>query len=103
MSTARVQPLPVVGQLIQVKRGKEAGNYAMVIALVDEKFVLLADGDKRKFDKPKKKNVQHITPVAYISTEVVESLQVSGRVTNAKLRFAISKYLEGHPLDEKGD
>jgi large subunit ribosomal protein L14e len=94
---------PVIGQLVQVKRGKEAGKYAIVIALVDEKFVLLADGDKRKFDRPKKKNNQHVSPVSYISMEIVESLQESGRVTNAKLRFAISKYLEDHPPDEKGD
>jgi large subunit ribosomal protein L14e len=95
--------LPVIGQLVKVKRGKDAGKYTIVIALVDQKFVLLADGDKRKFDRPKKKNHQHLIPVDYISREVVESLQESGRVTNAKLRFAISKYLEDHPLDEKGD
>lgn len=97
------QPKPVVGQLVKVKRGRDSGKLAVIIAIIDHKFALLADGDKRKFDKPKKKNIQHIDPVDYISEEVVASLQESGRVTNAKLRFAISKYLEDHPSDEKGD
>ncbi len=28
-------------------RGKDEGNYAVIIGTVDERFVLIADGDKR--------------------------------------------------------
>jgi large subunit ribosomal protein L14e len=95
--------IPTIGQLVKITRGRDAGKYAIVIGTINDKFVLLADGDKRKFDKPKKKNCQHILSLNFVSREVTDSLQDSGRVTNAKLRFAISKYLDDHPSDEKGD
>jgi large subunit ribosomal protein L14e len=60
-----------------------------VIALVDERFALVADGDYRRFDRPKRKNVLHLEPLGIQSEEVANSLRETGRVTNAKLRFAV--------------
>lgn len=51
---------PQVGQLVKILKGKEAGEIAVVIAVVDSRFVYIADGDKRKFDGPKKKNILHL-------------------------------------------
>ena len=54
-------------------------------AIVDERFVMIADGDKRKFDQPKKKNVLHLElQPADQSVKLSNSLQETGRVTNAK-------------------
>lgn len=92
-----------IGQMVMVRRGRDSGKVAVVIEVVNERFVLLADGDKRKFDRPKRKNLQHVQTIDYISTEVVESLNESGRVTNAKLRYAVNKYLQEQPSDGKGE
>ncbi|AIQ65707.1 KOW domain-containing protein [Paenibacillus stellifer] len=78
-----------VGQVVKILKGKEAGEIAVVIAVVDSKFVYIADGSKRKFDSPKKKNVLHLELTPVISSEVVNSLKEIGRVTNGKLRFAV--------------
>ena len=86
--------MPQIGQIVQILRGRDAGQYAVIVGIVDSKFVLLADGDKRKFDQPKKKNLIHLQLLREISAEVVNSLDESGRVTNGKLRFAISKFIE---------
>ncbi|RIX47864.1 hypothetical protein D3P08_24620 [Paenibacillus nanensis] len=83
---------PEIGQFVKVLRGKDEESYAVIIAIIDERFVLIADGDKRKFDSPKKKNVLHLQLQPAISQEVVSSLQESGRVTNAKLRYVIQKF-----------
>ncbi|WP_306301379.1 RNA-binding protein [Thalassobacillus sp. C254] len=64
--------------------------------MLDERFLLLADGDKRKFDKAKKKNVNHIEPLPHISDEVIRSIEETGRVTNAKLRFALGVFSQQH-------
>lgn len=85
---------PQVGRLIKVLRGKDEGSYAVIIGLVDERFVLIADGDKRRFDTPKKKNVLHLELQTAISSEVTSSIQEAGRVTNAKLRYVIQKYAQ---------
>jgi len=84
-----------IGQLIKVLRGKDEERYAIVIEVLDERFVKIADGRKRKFDQPKKKNVLHLELLPFISQEVAISLQESGKVTNAKLRYFIEKYAHG--------
>ena len=84
-----------IGQLIKVLRGKDGERYAIVIEVLDERFVKIADGRKRKFDQPKKKNVLHLELLPFISQEVAISLQESGKVTNAKLRYFIEKYAHG--------
>lgn len=85
---------PQVGQIVKILRGRDFGKYAVIIALADQRFALIADGDKRKFDHPKKKNLLHLELQNEISDVVVNSLQETGRVTNGKLRYALAKYTE---------
>jgi large subunit ribosomal protein L14e len=85
---------PSIGQIVKILRGKDRDGYAIVIGIVDDRFVLIADGDKRRFDEPKKKNLLHLEFSQTVSTEVSDSMRETGRVTNAKLRFALQKYIE---------
>jgi len=95
---------PEIGQIVQILQGREADQYAIVINIVDDRFVLLADGEKRKYDRPKKKNLNHVKAMNFISPEVQNSLLETGRVTNGKLRFAISKFVNEVLTDlKKGD
>jgi ribosomal protein L14E/L6E/L27E len=95
---------PQIGQIVVIKSGREAGQYAIIVRLVDERFVLVADGEKRKFDHPKKKNISHLQLLDHISSEVQSSIQETARVTNGKLRFALANYLNQNLSEkEKGD
>ncbi|WP_335872185.1 KOW domain-containing RNA-binding protein [Bacillus sp. 2205SS5-2] len=95
---------PYIGQVVLIKKGRDAGQFGIVIQRIDDKFFLLADGDKRKFDRPKKKNMHHLYFYDYISPEVQNSIFETGRVTNGKLRFALAKFVN-EVLDDfmKGD
>jgi len=84
--------IPQLGQVVRITKGRDVGKYAVVIKIINDRFVLLADGDKRKYDRPKKKNLHHIAPMDYISLEIKNSLQETGRVTNGKLRFTVDKF-----------
>ncbi|MEW9702618.1 hypothetical protein [Paenibacillus sp. SI8] len=97
--------IPAIGQIVKVLRGKDPGEYAVVIGIVDSRFVWLADGDKRKFDQPKKKNLNHLQLQETISSEVESSIRETGRVTNGKLRFAIAKFVDHMQVEahEKGE
>lgn len=94
-----------IGQLVKALKGRDAEAVYVIVGIVDEKFVLIADGDKRNFDQPKRKNIQHLNLQPMISSEVVHSLQESGRVTNAKLRYAVQVFrqAEGSNAEEKGE
>jgi len=95
---------PQVGQLVRVLRGRDADKLAIIVAIEDERFVRIADGDKRKFDTAKKKNVLHLEKFDLISSEVQDSITESGRVTNGKLRFAVNKFKEAlDAQSEKGE
>jgi large subunit ribosomal protein L14e len=89
------------GDIVRSRRGKDEGQLCIILDLVGERSALVADGDKRRFDRPKRKNVLHLEPVGIHSEEVANSLRETGRVTNAKLRFAIGK-AEAH-AEEKGE
>lgn len=90
---------PQIGQFAIVTNGRDAGQYGIIVKLLAEKFVLLADGEKRSFDHPKKKNLQHLRLFATVSPEVQSSIIETGRVTNGKLRFALNKFLNTCQFD----
>lgn len=96
---------PQIGQVVRILKGKDAGGIGVIVELLDDKFVRIADGNKRKFDQAKRKNIQHLECLDLVSSEVVNSLNESGRVTNGKLRFAVSKFDSSteHQAEEKGD
>jgi large subunit ribosomal protein L14e len=97
--------MPKLGQIVRIVRGKDSGKYAVIIGVEDQRFVWIADGDKRKFDHPKKKSLIHLELHQMISSEVVNSLNENGRVTNGKLRFALYRYVDHlkSEAQEKGE
>ncbi len=92
---------PKLGQIVKALRGRDQERYAVIVGIADNRYVLIADGDKRKFDQPKKKNMLHLELTNFVSTEVSNSLRETGKVTNGKLRFALAKFLES--MDTEGD
>ena len=96
--------VPQIGQLVRVVQGRERGQFAVIIKIVDNQYVLLADGDKRKYDRPKTKNINHIQLLENVSPEVRDSLLKTNRVSNGKLRFAVAKIASEFVTEiEKGD
>lgn len=96
----------VPGDIVRSRRGRDEGELLIVISVVDERFALVADGGNRRFDRPKRKNVLHLEPLGIHSEEVANSLRETGRVTNAKLRFAIGQFehvTKEERADEKGE
>ena len=49
-----------VGDIVQSKSGHDAKKYFVVIATLNENYILIADGKSRKLDSPKQKNVKHV-------------------------------------------
>ncbi|WDL98919.1 KOW domain-containing RNA-binding protein [Alicyclobacillus sp. ALC3] len=89
--------LPEIGRIVEVVRGRDRGLYAVVVGHEPSRFVQIADGDKRKVDSPKKKNVLHIRTMPMVADEVAQIVAGGGRVTNANLRYAVRRFLAEHP------
>ncbi len=75
-----------VRTVVIVKAGKERFSRFVVTDVIDERFVLIADGRHRTLDRPKKKNIIHLQPTA----ERIDSI-----TTDRKLREFL-RSLERH-------
>ena len=52
----------IPGRVVLSTQGRDAGRYFVVMSVIDEQFVLMADGLTRKIAHPKKKKVKHLRP-----------------------------------------
>lgn len=49
-----------LGKVVYSKSGRDRGRMFVIVEVVNESFVLIADGDLRKIENPKVKNVKHL-------------------------------------------
>ena len=52
----------IPGRVVLSPQGRDEGRYFIVLEVIDENFVLMADGLTRKIDHPKKKKIKHLRP-----------------------------------------
>ena len=52
----------IPGRVVLSTQGRDEGRYFIVLEVIDESFVLMADGLTRKLAHPKKKKVKHLRP-----------------------------------------
>ena len=74
----------VKGQLVRSKAGRDKTRTLAVLA-VEGQMLLLADGDLRKVENPKRKKMQHVAP-----TTTVLEIELLNR--DQQLRDAICAY-----------
>ncbi len=72
------------GQIVFVTAGKEKGRF-MVVLESDETAVMITDGRKRPCDRPKRKNIKHVTATSYVATE--EEIAANSRVKSLLRNF----------------
>lgn len=66
----------VRGDVVLSLSGRDKGRTLAVVEVVDEDYVLVADGDLRKIEKPKKKKVRHIKKIKH-RVEIVSNSQLA--------------------------
>ncbi|MDD2620271.1 MAG: KOW domain-containing RNA-binding protein [Syntrophomonadaceae bacterium] len=49
-----------IGKIVYSKTGRDKGRMLIVVEVVNERQVLVADGEWRKIENPKMKNVKHL-------------------------------------------
>jgi len=50
------------GRVVLSTQGRDAGRYFIILQVIDEQYVMMADGLTRKLAHPKKKKVKHLRP-----------------------------------------
>lgn len=80
-----------IGQYVKSKSGRDKDRTFIIIDIIDELYVLVADGDLRKLEKPKKKKIKHLSKYNIISDEVQKRYNEEKKITNLVLRREIEK------------
>ncbi|HLV09943.1 MAG TPA: hypothetical protein VKY40_07035 [Halanaerobiales bacterium] len=81
-----------LGELVESTAGRDSGKHYLVVGIIDEKHVELADGDKKKINKAKKKNMKHIRSTGFIDKELSIWLLNGKRVRNEDLKKCLKDY-----------
>ena len=74
-----------ISDLVISKAGRDEGKYFYVIG-IDGEYLLLANGNDRPLDRPKRKKRKHVQQVLRPETRVAEKLRLGDKVLNGELR-----------------
>ena len=78
-----------VGDIAISMAGHDAGTLLVVVAGIDDQYVLVADGKRRKLIAPKKKKMQHLSILTKLREEDTEKL-IAREVNDSFLRKKLS-------------
>ncbi len=70
------------------KKGRDKGRYFVVLYTVDADFAMIADGDTRKLDHPKKKRRKHLAACPHEFPDLM-ALYAQGRLKDSDIRRAL--------------
>ena len=81
----------VPGQIVRSVAGHDKGGIFFVIKNIDDDYVLVADGDLRRIEKPKKKNIRHLQPFNKVNKVIAEKISAGVPIENFQLRKELER------------
>lgn len=80
-----------IGQVVENTSGRDTGRLFFVVKVIDDQYVLISDGKKRKLDKPKLKKVKHLKTYNIINNKVKNMVESKESITDTFLRVELGK------------
>ncbi|NLG87693.1 MAG: RNA-binding protein [Clostridiaceae bacterium] len=85
---------PVIGRVVYSKAGRDKGKMLIVVGVIDENFVLVADGGMRPIERPKKKRMKHLKFTDITVDYIAEVIKKGDKPTNTELKNTIAELIE---------
>ncbi len=79
------------GDIVYSKAGRDKDKDFIVLEVLDDEYVLIADGDLRKVQKPKKKKIKHLKKTNIKAELVRRKLAENKEVTNTDLKRLLAE------------
>ncbi|MCF8011753.1 MAG: KOW domain-containing RNA-binding protein [Clostridiales bacterium] len=84
----------VPGQLVKSVAGRDKGQYFLVIEIQEDKM-MVADGDMRKVQNLKKKNIKHLKNYNLVAQDIAQKLTTGKGPTNGEVNKAVKDLVVG--------
>ncbi|MHC1685648.1 MAG: hypothetical protein AB6733_22425 [Clostridiaceae bacterium] len=87
----------LIGRVVKAKAGRDLEGFFIVVDIIDNDYVHIADGKSRKIENPKKKKIKHLQFTNMWANDIKMLLLQKEEVTNAKIR----KYFKSVDIDKE--
>ena len=77
------------GTIVYSVAGRDRGRFYLVIEVVDDKYIKIADGELRRIDKPKLKQIKHVRTDGASIPKLAEKLKEGSKIFDAELRSSL--------------
>lgn len=79
--------------MVYSKNGRDKGEAFLIVAIEGE-YLFLADGKRRKLEKPKKKKAIHVQKVNKIDADIKNKIENNMYLLDSDLRSALKRFKE---------
>lgn len=83
------KPQPALGRVVVSRQGRDKGRAMLIVGIVDEEYVLVADGDLRRIERPKKKKRKHLDCKSVVHEGTAQALAAGKTLLDADVRRAL--------------
>lgn len=80
------------GQVVRSTAGHDQGQCFVILSVLDDQYVLIANGSTRKVSCPKKKKIKHLKIGPFRSEMVRERMQSRGIIYDHEIRKLLEPY-----------
>lgn len=85
--------IPVhTGSIVYSRAGRDSGRFYLVVEVVSDVFVKIADGHVRRLASPKLKKIKHLKCTGEINTKIADKLVNGAVVYDAEIFSALKSY-----------
>ena len=75
-----------VGRVVLSRAGRDQGHLFVIVDVIDENYVAIANGCQRKVDNPKKKKIKHLVAKPELLEEIREKIFAKKRIFDSEVR-----------------
>ncbi|WP_252232518.1 hypothetical protein [Clostridium sp. ZBS15] len=81
-----MQSNDLIGKIVLSKAGRDIEHLYVIVRQLDDKYVLLSNGNTKTVNKPKKKKLKHLNILEKVDEELKSSIQVCDKSTDLKIK-----------------
>ena len=76
----------LIGKVVLSKAGRDKNNLYVIVRQMNEDYVLLANGNTKSINMPKKKKLKHLSILEDTDDEIISSIKSCDKGTDLKIK-----------------